>query len=169
MKKRLIIAVIIITIGAAGLQANILPAINSASRNLSYENSVYDIDNSVSHNYGQSYYRKNSSHQFNITPGSSLNLDNVNADVKIITWDKNYAEIVIMKVSTLSEADLNDREVLIDNDGNLTISTCCCNPDNCTIIDLIIKLPQGVNLGNVRNHQGNLSLKKLDYSVKLSR
>jgi len=169
MKKRLFIALIIMSIGAAGLQANILPVINSASRNLSYEKSVYDTENSVNQNYGQSYYRKNSSHQFDITPGSSLNLDNINADVKIITWDKNYAEIEIMKVSTLSEADLNDREVLINNDGNLTISTCCSNPDNCTIIDLKIKLPQGVNLGNIRNHQGNLSLKKLDYSIKLSR
>jgi len=40
MKKRLIIALIIMTIGAIGLQANILQAINSASRNLSYEKSI---------------------------------------------------------------------------------------------------------------------------------
>ena len=169
MKKRLVITLIIMTIGVTGLQANILPYINSASHNIVNEFNIDSVDNSANTNYGQSYYRKNSSHRFDIAPDSSLNLDNLNADVKVITWDKKFAEIEIMKVSTLSDADLKDREVLINNDGNLTVSTCCCNPENCTTMKLVVKLPQGVTLGNIKNHQGNLSLKKLEHSPMLCR
>ncbi|MCF7913256.1 MAG: hypothetical protein K9M99_12065 [Candidatus Cloacimonetes bacterium] len=167
--KKMIITLVLLSALAAGLQAKILETDTPAFLNQYNKQELYATDNQAAMDYGQNYYRKNSCHQFNIAAGSSLNLDKVNANVKVITWDKNYAEIEIMKTSTLSANDLENMEVLISNNGNLTVSTCCSSPDNCTIINLKIKLPAGVALGEVKKLQGNLSLKKFDHGITLCR
>jgi hypothetical protein len=169
MNKKLIITLILITALAVGLQAKIVETNTPASLSQINEQCNYATDNQATMDYGQNYYRKNSSHQFNMAKGSTLNLDRVKADVKVVSWDRDYAEIEIMKVSTQSASDLNNREVMINNDGNLTVSTCCSCPENQTMINLKIKLPAGVALGDINEHQGNLSLKKFDNSVMLCR
>ena len=169
MNKKLIITLILITALAVGLQAKILETNTLTSQSQIKGQCKYNTDNQTTMDYGQIYYRKNSCHQFNMAKGSTLNLDRVKADVKVVTWDRDYAEIEIMKVSTHSVQDLENREVMINNNGNLTVRTCCSCPDNCTLINLKIKLPAGVALGDITDLDGSLSLKKFDDSVLLCR
>ena len=169
MNKKLIITLILITALAAGLQAKIAEINTPASLSQINEQCNYATDKPTTMNFSQNYYRKNSCHQFNIAKGSTLNLDHVEADVKVVTWDRDYAEIEIMKISSQSTNDLENREVMINNDGNLTVSTCCSCSDNCTLINLKIKLPAGVALGDITDLDGNLNLKKFDNSELLCR
>ncbi len=170
MKIYLIITVLLISLMATGLQARIINLPCKTSASPVFETVGSSKDQQLNSCYGQNYYRKNSRHKYNMTKGSSLYLDNVDADVKIITWEKDYVEIEIMKVSPLSEYDLENKEVMINNDGNLTIRTCCSDPENCTVINLKIKLPADMSLGDITSHMGNLCLKDMNnYSEILLR
>ncbi len=161
MKMYLIITLLLITAITQGLQARIIPLPDKTSENQVFEKTGIPNFQSTSC-YGQNYYRKNSRHQYNMTKGSVLNLDNVDADVKIITWNRDYAEVEILKISPLSIYDLENKEVMISNDGDLTIRTCCSSPENCTMINLKIKLPVDMTLGEITSHEGNLCLKNMN-------
>jgi hypothetical protein len=165
MKRNLIFGFIIVLLVSRSLEAKIVEVPRNNMEFIVNQSSAQAGGGS----YGQSYYRKNTRHEFPIENGSVLNLKDVEADVKIIYWNKDYAEIEIIKLSSNSISELDDKEVFIKMDNNLTLSTCTVSPDNKVLIDIRIKLPREVSMGSIINHKGALRMQDMEIENLISR
>ena len=164
MKRHLIVTLIILIAMIICLDARRLKPVISTSRNLVDNPELKMVTENSAGSYGQNYYRKNSRHRMKLNNGAKLVLKDIDANVKVVTWKKEYAEVEIMKISPKSVYELENKEVMIQNNANLQIGTCCNSTDNSTMIDVLVKLPVNTEIGNIENHQGNLSLKGITNS-----
>ena len=164
MKRHPIVTLIILIAMISCLEARRLKPVNSTPRNLVNNPELKMVTEYSAGSYGQNYYRKNSRHRMKLNNGAKLVLKDIDANVKVIAWEKEYAEIEIMKISPKSVYELENKEIMIQNNANLQISTCCNSTDNCTMIDVLVKLPMNTKISKIENHQGSLSLKGITNS-----
>lgn len=118
------------------------------------------LDSPNSQPYGNTYYYQKSVHRFALQPGSHFNLNDLDADIKLITWEKDYAELEVYKTSCNCPEELDNKEIVCYLENGLTISSCCNCPENSTIISLKLKIPHGVNLGRVSGKVGKIHQKQ---------
>lgn len=167
--KKLIVSLIILAV-AVWAAAKIMPGISSEDPQIiNFKKIETEQNRGISTHYGQRYFRCNSSHRLSLKSGSQIALKNLDADVKLISWNKDYAEIDILKISTNSSHDLKCKEVMFENCDVFTISTCCNNPQSSTMIQLVIKLPQGIQLDNNPQVIGNIDLRKFNGASAMCR
>ncbi|MCF7919667.1 MAG: hypothetical protein K9N06_07115 [Candidatus Cloacimonetes bacterium] len=159
--KKLIICLVALTALLTVLSARNLPVPENTG-NLTP--SIREKSNvpSAEASYGKQYFRSNSRHRFQAAPQALINLDNLSADVKVIPWDKDYAEIEIMKISGTSREELDNCEVWLDNAKNITLGTTFSDPLSDVLVNITLKVPRSIELGAINNHRGELNIKNID-------
>jgi len=160
--KKLIISLILITVLFVAMSARNLQTQDCDIAQLAFNEQDVSQWSPSNSNYGTTYYRSNSTYRFDAEPNAQLNLKDLKADVKVVSWDKDYAEIEILKLSTVSQAELDNCEVWLDNNQDITLSTCFRDNQSAAMISIVLKLPRAIEFGYIYNHEGELIIKSSD-------
>jgi hypothetical protein len=159
--KKLFICLVILTASLTALSArNLQLPENTGKLPVTYNQD--NVSTPGNADYGVKYFRSNSHYRFQVDPLAQLRLDNVKADLKVISWDKEYAEIEIMKVSNISQADLDNCDVWIDNNTDITLGTSFDDPASEVMVNIVVKLPQSIEPGTLYDHRSELKIKNID-------
>lgn len=138
--KKLIITLILVTALISSLSSR--PLMEADNITGSMHPSFLNSSTGTNTDFGTKYYRSNSIHRFKVKPGANLSLKNLDANVKIVPWDKDFGELEIMKISSESELELEKVMVWVDNDKDITVGTCCSEPAPNAMVSVILKVPQ---------------------------
>lgn len=107
------------------------------------ENPYLKMQSGATASFGTSYYRSNSIQRFELLRSSELNIENLDANIKIIPWNRDYGELEVMKVSESPE-ELEKVIVWLDVSNGISLGTCCSEAHADALVSVILKLPQDV-------------------------
>ena len=95
-----------------------------------------------------------------IEPGSLINIENINGNIRITRWDKEFVEISAIMTSRRGKSSLQYIDILINNKKDLNIETRYNSKNLSASVDYVIKIPQNILIGKINTEKGKVSIKK---------